>query len=147
MTLLGFSYLQLGWFFGAPSFGGFVLTPSSYPYIPPLSFIVTVPSDTCNGWSIKLIPAYFFGAKVYIPDVHFFSNGYEFFNAYVIGPNIWQNLYLYYLRLVDPVWEAIPAEGDICVAHVVFFIPGPVVVAIMVLALWIKLYIYHRRVW
>jgi hypothetical protein len=74
LAFLGFSWLQLIWFFGYPSVGGFVLTPSAHPYIPPFSVVITKPSNECNGWAVKLVPVKWLGLdKLYICRLYIIS--------------------------------------------------------------------------
>jgi len=142
--LLGVSWLQLVWFFGYPSIGGFILTPSAHPYIPPLSMVLTVPDSTCEGWSVKLVDAQFFGLRLTIPVVHYFQrfNGrvYESYNYYVLG-----DVAGYFRALLWPTWVSTPYSGT-CAARVVAVVPTPVVV-LSFLALTIKLWYKGRRVW
>jgi len=147
LVFLGFSWVQFMWFFGVPTIGGFVLTPSAHPYIPPFSLVITKPNvGACEGWSVKLVNGQFFGMKVYLPVVHYFARvgsvTYEYFNYYVPSAN----LYDYVVRIIDPKWVAIPYSGK-CVAEVVAVVPTPVVLFIMIVALVTKIYYRGRRVW
>lgn len=150
LAFLGFSWLQLVWFFGYPSVGGFVLTPSAHPYIPPLSVVVTKPSTECNGWAVKLVDVNWLGFRMYLPIVHYFARvgsvTYEYFNYYVITDKVWDNLANYFYRLIDPRWVAIQYNGQ-CVAEVVAVVPAPVVIVIMAVALSTSIYYGARRVW
>ena len=150
LAFLGLSWLQLVWFLGYPSVGGFVLTPSAHPYIPPLSVIITKPSNECNGWAVKLIEVSWFGTKLYLPVVHYFSKvgsvTYEYFNYYMLTENMWNNVVNYFYRLVDPRWVAIQYNGR-CVAEVVAVVPTPIVIVIMAIALSTAIYYGGRRVW
>lgn len=150
LVFLGFSWLQLMWFFGYPSVGGFVLTPSSHPFIPPFSLVVVKPSNTCNGWAVKFIEVSFFGSKLYLPVVHYFarvgSTTYEYFNYYALTDNVWNNVVSYFYRLVDPKWVAMQYNGQ-CVAEVVAVVPAPIVIIIMVVALTTAIYYRGKRVW
>jgi hypothetical protein len=150
LAFLGFSWLQLVWFFGYPSIGGFVLTPSAHPYIPPLSLIVVKPSDACNGWAVKLIEVSWMGMKLYLPVVHYFAKvgsvTYEYFNYYVLTDNVRDNIVNYFYRIVDPKWVAMPYYGE-CVAEVVAVVPSPIVIIIMAVALTTAIYYKGKRVW
>ena len=150
LALLGMSWLQLIWFFGYPSVGGFVLTPSAHPYIPPLSVVITKPSTECNGWAVKLTEVSWFGVKLYLPIVHYFSKvgsvTYEYFNYYMLTDNVWDNLKNYLYRLVDPKWVAIQYNGQ-CAAEVVAVIPTPIVIIIMAIALTTTIYYAGKRIW
>lgn len=146
LIFLGISWLQLTWFFGYPSVGGFVLTPSAHPYIPPLSLVITVPSEgTCEGWAVKLVKANFYGADIYLPVVHYFTKAgsltYEVFNYYPFGDVVG-----YFRALLFPKWVATPYNGT-CVAKVVFIIPAPVVILITIIALTTRLYLGLKRIW
>ena len=142
--LLGVSWLQLVWFFGYPSIGGFVLTPSAHPYIAPFSMVLTVPSNSCEGWSVKLVDAQFYGVRLSIPVVHYFqrvgNTVYETFNYYVLG-----DVPGYFYALVSPKWVAVPYTGS-CAARVVAVVPTPIVI-LSFLALTIKLWYKGKRVW
>jgi hypothetical protein len=150
LAFLGFSWLQLMWFFGYPSVGGFVLTPSAHPYIPPLSLVIVKPSNVCDGWAVKFIEASFAGVKVYLPVVHYFakvgSTTYEYFNYYVLTDNVWDNIVNYFHRLVDPKWVAIQYNGQ-CVAEVVAVVPTPTVIVIMAIALTTTIFYAGKRIW
>ena len=145
LILLGISWLQLTWFFGYPSVGGFVLTPSAHPYIPPLSLVITVPSNTCEGWAVKLVKANFYGVDMYLPVVHYFTKAgsitYEVFNYYQFGDVVG-----YFRALLFPQWAAVPYNGT-CVAKVVFIIPTAVVILITIIALTTRLYLGLKRIW
>jgi len=150
LAFLGFSWLQLTWFFGYPSVGGFVLTPSAHPYIPPLSLVVVKPSNVCNGWSVKLLDVNWLGFRLHLPIVHYFAKAgsvtYEYFNYYVLTDNVWSNVVNYFYRLVDPKWVAMQYGGQ-CVAEVVAVIPAPIVIIIMAVALTTAIYYGGKRVW
>jgi hypothetical protein len=150
LALLGISWLQLIWFLGTPSVGGFVLTPSAHPYIPPLSVVITKPSNVCDGWAVKLVDVNWLGFKLSLPVVHYFATvghtTYEYFNYYVLTDNVWDNLVNYFYRLVDPKWVATQYHGQ-CVAEVVAVIPTPIVIIIMAIALTTSIYYGHKRVW
>jgi hypothetical protein len=150
LALLGMSWLQLVWFFGHVSVGGFVLTPSAHPYIPPLSVVITKPSTECNGWAVKLVDVNWMGFKLYLPIVHYFSKvghtTYEYFNYYVISDNVWDNLKNYFYRLIEPRWVAIQYNGQ-CVAEVVAVIPTPIVIILMAIALTTTIYYAGKRIW
>lgn len=150
LAFLGFSWLQLVWFFGYPSVGGFVLTPSAHPYIPPLSLLIVKPSNECNGWAIKLFEINWMGLKLYLPVVHYFAKvgpvTYEYFNYYVITNNVWDNVVNYFHRIIDPKWVGMQYNGP-CVAEVVAVIPAPLVILIMAIALTTAIYYGAKRVW
>jgi len=150
LAFLGLSWLQLVWFFGYPSIGGFVLTPSAHPYIPPLSVVITKPSSECNGWAVKFTEVSWFGTKLYLPIVHYFAkvghNTYEYFNYYVLTDNIQANIVNYFYRLLDPRWVALQYNGQ-CVAEVVTVVPTPIVIVIMAIALSTAIYYGGKRVW
>jgi hypothetical protein len=150
LAFLGFSWLQLMWFFGHPSVGGFVLTPSAHPYIPPLSLVVTKPSNVCDGWAVKLVEVSWMGFKLYMPVIHYFakvgSTTYEYFNYYVLTDNVWNNVVNYFYRLVDPRWVAMQYNGQ-CTAEVVAVVPAPIVIIIMAVALTTAIYYGAKRVW
>jgi len=150
LAFLGFSYLQLMWFLGYPSVGGFVLTPSAHPYIPPLSLVIAKPSNACDGWAVKLVEVNFLNTKLYMPVVHYFAKvgsvTYEYFNYYVVTDNVWNNLVNYFYRLVDPKWVAMQYNGQ-CAAEVVAVIPAPIVIIIMAVALTTAIYYGAKRVW
>jgi len=150
LAFLGFSWLQLMWFFGYPSVGGFVLTPSAHPFIPPLSLVVVKPSNVCNGWSVKLIEVNWLGFKLNLPIVHYFakvgSTTYEYFNYYMLTDNVWNNVVNYFYRLVDPKWVAMQYNGQ-CVAEVVAVVPAPIVIIVMTVALTTAIYYRGKRVW
>ncbi len=150
LAFLGFSWLQLTWFLGYPSIGGFVLTPSAHPYIPPFSLVVTKPSNACDGWAVKMVPIKWMGLDLYLPVVHYFvrtgSVTYEYFNFYVLTDNMWENLKNYFYRIVDPKWVAVQYNGQ-CVAEVVAVVPAPVVILVMAIALTTTIYYGGKRVW
>jgi len=148
LFVLGISVLQLGWLFTGYAPGGIVLTPSASPYIPPFSVVLTVPSDKCEGWSVKIVEASFFGHRVYMPIVHYFTeDGYEMFNYYVLPTSFGINVIVDYFRaLFFPSWVAVKSNA-VCTARVLFWIPGPIVFVHMLVALWIKLYLGTRRIW
>jgi len=150
LAFLGFSWLQLTWFFGYPSVGGFVLTPSAHPYIPPLSLVVVKPSNVCNGWSVKLLDVNWLGFRLHLPIVHYFAKvgsvTYEYFNYYVLTESMWTNVVNYFYRLVDPKWVAVQYNGQ-CVAEVVAVIPAPIVIIVMTVALTTAIYYRGKRVW
>jgi hypothetical protein len=150
LAFLGFSWLQLVWFFGYPSVGGFVLTPSAHPYIPPLSLVITKPSNECNGWAVKFADIYWMGVKLHMPVVHYFAKAdsvtYEYFNYYVISDNVWDNVVNYFYRIIDPKWVATHYRGT-CAAEVVAVIPTPIVIIIMAVALTTAIYYGPKRVW
>lgn len=150
LAFLGISWLQLMWFFGYPSVGGFVLTPSAHPYIPPFSVVITKPSTDCNEWAVKLVPVKWMGIDLYLPVVHYFAKvgsvTYEYFNYYVLTDNMWDNLMNYFYRLIDPKWVATQYNGQ-CVAEVVAVVPTPIVIIIMAIALTTTIYYGAKRVW
>jgi hypothetical protein len=150
LAFLGFSWLQLVWFFGYPSIGGFVLTPSAHPFIPPLSVVITKPSTECNGWAVKLVPVKWMGIDLYLPVVHYFAKvgsiTYEYFNYYVLTDNVWENIKNYFYRIVDPYWVGVQYNGQ-CVAEVVAVIPTPIVIIIMAIALTTSIYYGSKRIW
>lgn len=150
LAFLGISWLQLVWFFGYPSIGGFVLTPSAHPYIPPLSIVITKPSNECNGWAVKLTEVSWLGFKLYTPVVHYFAkvghNTYEYFNYYVLTDNIQENIANYFYRLLDPKWVAVQYNGQ-CVAEVIGVVPAPIVIIVMAVALTTAIYYAGKRIW
>jgi len=150
LAFLGISWLQLVWFFGYPSIGGFVLTPSAHPYIPPLSVVITKPSNECNGWAVKLTEVSWLGIKLYMPIVHYFAkvghNTYEYFNYYVLTDNVQENIVNYFYRLLDPKWVAMQYNGQ-CVAEVIGVVPAPIVIIIMAVALTTAIYYAGKRIW
>ena len=150
LVFLGVSWLQLAWFFGYPSVGGFVLTPSAHPYIPPFSLVVTKPSTECSGWAVKLVDVNWMGFKLHLPVVHYFAKvgrtTYEYFNYYVITDNVWDNLASYFHRLIEPKWVATQYHGQ-CVAEVVGVVPTPLVIIVMAVALTTTIYYAGKRIW
>jgi len=147
LFVLGISALQLSWFFVGYAPGGIVLTPSASPHIPPLSVIVTIHTDRCEGWSVKIVPAKFFGYDIYIPVVHYFSDGYEMFNYYVLPQSFSINAVIDYFRaLVFPSWVAVRSNAT-CTGRVLFWIPGQFVLGLIIVALWIRLYLGTKRIW
>jgi hypothetical protein len=152
LSFLGLSWLQLIWFFGYPSVGGFVLTPSAHPYIPPFSVVITRPSAdmVCNGWAVKMVAVNWMGFKMHLPVVHYFARvghtTYEYFNYYMITDNVWNNLANYFYRIVDPKWVAMQYNGP-CVADVVAVVPTPIVIIVMAVALTTTIYYRGKRVW
>jgi len=150
LSFLGFSWLQLMWFFGYPSVGGFVLTPSAHPYIPPLSLVIVKPSNECNGWAVKLVEVNWMGVKLYLPVVHYFAKvgsvTFEYFNYYVLTDNVWTNVVNYFYRIIDPRWVGMQYNGQ-CVAEVVAVIPAPIVIIVMAVALTTAIYYGAKRVW
>jgi len=150
LAFLGISWLQLVWFFGYPSIGGFVLTPSAHPYIPPLSVVITKPSNECNGWAVKLTEVSWLGIKLYMPIVHYFAkvghNTYEYFNYYVLTDNVQENIVNYFYRLLDPKWVAMQYNGQ-CVAEVIGVVPAPIVIIVMAVALTTAIYYAGKRIW
>jgi len=147
LFVLGISALQLSWFFVGYAPGGIVLTPSASPHIPPLSVIITVPTNMCSGWSVKIVPAKFLGYDIYIPVVHYFSDGYEMFNYYVLPTSFSIDAVVDYFRaLFFPSWVAVKSNA-VCTGKVLFWIPGQLVLGLMIVALWIKLYLGAKRIW
>ncbi|AAU25965.1 hypothetical protein TTSV1_gp15 [Thermoproteus tenax spherical virus 1] len=147
LIILGFSWLQLPWFFGITSVGGLVLTPSSYPYIPPLSLIVTVPTNTCEGWSVYFVNGTWLGLfEIHVPVVHYFSGRYEIFNMRAsFGSSVLDNIKHYIEALIWPEMAAVPYNHS-CAARVIFIIPSPIVL-ISFAALGYHIYYRFRRVW
>lgn len=146
LIILGFSYMSLAFFFGFFGGGGVVLTPSAHPYIPPLSVVIATPSDVCSGWSIYYMRARFLTVDVYVPIVHYFSNGYELANYFTLGTSPIETLRNYVEALIQPKWVVMPMGNKKCVAQVIAVIPAPLVI-ISFSALFIPIYYKYRRVW
>lgn len=131
--------------------GGFVLTPSAHPYIPPLSLVVAIPGG-CDGWCVKLEKVRWLSYEIYVPIVHYFAevNGrlYEYYNYYTLSDSVFDNVANYFYRLVYPKWVAMPLDDpNKLAARVVLVVPAPVVLFVMIVALATKLYYGGRRVW
>lgn len=147
VAILGITWLQLLWFFGYPVVGGLILTPSAHPYLPPMTLIITVPANTCQGWSVKMVPAKWLGLDIYLPVVHYFEGGYEMANYFPLDAGLPDVIFNYFKALISPYWVAIPAHNAKCVARVVAYVPGPLILAAMIVALTTKLWYGFRRVW
>lgn len=146
LVVLGFSYLQIVWFFGIPSFGGIILTPSAHPYVPPLSLVITKPSNVCNGWSVYFLDAHLGPFPIKIPVMHYFADGYELFNGRAIfTDNVIENVINYFHAMIDPKWVIVKSNKQ-CVAEVVAVVPAPLVILTFI-ALMIPIYYNHRRIW
>lgn len=146
LIVLGFSYLQIPWIFGYVTVGGLVLTPSAYPYLPPLSLVIVKPSDICEGFSIYLIDVKVVGFPLKLPVVHYFHDGYEFFNIKArIGETPWETIYNYFDAIISPTW-ALAKSDRRCVAQVIAIVPVPLVL-LSFIALSIPIYYKLRRVW
>lgn len=148
-AVIGASWVQLALFLGIPAPAGIIITPSDYPWLPPLSvvFFEANPTGQCQGWSLyfqtgKLGPLY-----IQVPTVHYFDSGYMVYNNYVITGNAWTDLVNYFKAMIWPSVVVQRVYGITCPARVVAAIPGEFTVLIMALALSVRLYYKFRRVW
>jgi hypothetical protein len=147
-AVIGASWVQLALYFGIPAPAGIILTPSDMPYMPPLSVVFLVPTDTCQGWSLYYQHGRLFGVlDIQIPTIHYFDSGYMVFNYYVITGNLVADVVNYFKALLFPDIVIVKADSVQCTERVVAYIPGYFTVVLMLVATPIRLVYKFRRVW